>query len=779
MTLPPVKALATSVALAAATLSCAHASENARVRLDSALRLDTTHMSTGSNDSASFVSAERIEGNPEDELHLIGNAEIRRGGTVLKADRITYVQRTDEVTATGNARVTRQGASFSGPSMKFRITSRQGSMEDAEWEFAPRNLRGCAKNVKFLSGDQTTLEDVKVTTCRRDDEAWFIRLNDLEIDEYDRSATGTGATLHFQGVPIFGAPWFSFPISSERRSGVLTPTYGMSSTRGVDIAVPYYVNLAPNYDWTITPRMMTKRGLMIGNEARLLLPYFKGEASINYLNDDKEFGDSRYGMRVQTEYQRDKLGFTIDYNRVSDDDYISDFAGDIRESSEAVLPQDYALTWSERNWKSALRVNKNQTLKLDAEDLEDGLKQTPKPFEREPQFIINGYYGDVAGFELSTVLEATRFTHDNMMDGSRFVLDQSVSYPIRGAGWFVVPKGRVIGTWYDLQHEDRNRENGVIYYQDNNPSRVSPIFSLDTGLVFERDSSWFGRDAYQTLEPRLFYAYSPYRDQSDIPIFDTSIADLNFATLFTENAYAGYDRVSEANQLTVALSTRYIDKASGLEIFRAGIGQRQYFGDQRVDFINTTAERNYFNGQDTAGLRTDRRSDLLASVGARLTRTITANATAQYSSSQSELQKINTGLRWQPRPMSSMALYYRYNRTAVAKEDQIKQIDFAMQWPLTERLYGLFRYNYSLHQNKPIEVIGGVEYHHDCWTMRFAAQRYTTSSNEDETNFFLQLELTGLGSIGVSPLAELRRNIKAYQTRDTIPGMSDPYDYYE
>lgn len=158
---------------------------------------------------------------------------------------------------------------------------------------------------------------------------------------------------------------------------------------------------------------------------------------------------------------------------------------------------------------------------------------------------------------------------------------------------------------------------------------------------------------------------------------------------------------------------------------------------------------------------------------------MTVSTTAQYSSSQSELQKINAGIRWQPRPMSSMALYYRYNKTAVATEDRIKQIDFAMQWPLTDRLYGLFRYNYSLYQDKPIEMIGGFEYHHDCWTMRIAAQRYTTSSNEDETNFFLQLELTGLGSIGVSPLSELRRSIKAYQTRDSIPGMSDPYDYYE
>ena len=242
----------------------ATAADAVKVKLDSVMKLEPQR-ATGSNDAASFVSADRIEGNPEDELNLYGNAEIRRGGSVLRADQITYVQATDEVTATGNARISREGASFTGPSMSFRITSRSGEMPDAEYEYAPRNIRGCARNVKFLSGDHTSFEDVTITTCKRDDEAWFIKLDELEVDEYDQSASGTGASLHFMGVPIFGSPWFAFPISNERRSGFLTPTYGMSSTRGVDFSIPYYFNLAPNYDYTLTPRIMTKRGLMLGN----------------------------------------------------------------------------------------------------------------------------------------------------------------------------------------------------------------------------------------------------------------------------------------------------------------------------------------------------------------------------------------------------------------------------------------------------------------------------------------------------------------------------------
>lgn len=345
-----------------------------------------------------------------------------------------------------------------------------------------------------------------------------------------------------------------------------------------------------------------------------------------------------------------------------------------------------------------------------------------------------------------------------------------MSYPLAGPGWFITPKAQFLATSYDLDSR--------AYINNTTPGMTVPTLSLDAGLVFERDSTWFGRDAYQTLEPRIFYAWTPYRDQSEIPIFDSTIADLNFTTLFTENVYSGYDRVSEANQLTAVLSTRYIDRKTGLELFRASVGQRQYFNDQRVTFPEGSPYYWYRDNGRVVGEQ-EVRSDLLASVGARLTRNVTSSAAAQYSSAQNRFVKINAGLRWMPKPMSLMGLYYRYNYSPDDAYNHIKQVDFAMQWPLTERLYGLFRYNYSLRGSKPLEVIGGLEYHHDCWIFRAVAQRYTTTSNEEETNFFLQLELSGLGSIGNNPLSELQRNIKGYQTRTSAPMTSAPYDYYE
>lgn len=775
MSLPPVRAIVLSVAAAISALSLAARAEAPRsaahLQLDSVTSLDPTR-ATPEGDAMSIATADRIEGNPQNELHLIGNAEIRRGGAVLTADHITYYQDTDEVTASGNAKVSRQGASFAGPSMSFRLTSRSGTMRDADWEYTPRNLRGCAKNIRFLSGDHTTFEDATVTTCKRDEQAWFISLNELEIDEYDLTASGTGAVLHFQGAPILATPWFSFPVGSERRSGFLTPTFSMSTSRGLDIAVPYYFNIAPNYDYTLTPRVMTKRGVMMGNEIRLLEGGFSGQVNFDWLSDDKETKENRWGTRIQAQYRYDRLSASVDYNRVSDDDYISDFSGSIRDTSETILPQNYTLRWTENYWNTSLRVTKNQTLFV------NGI--TPLiPYEREPQFTFQGLVADWKGFEFESLFDATRFTHPNFVGGTRVVASQSVAYPLKGPGWFITPKAEFMGTWYSLSNLER--ENGQ--FKDKTPSRYTHTFSVDAGLEFERDTSFFGRSAYQTFEPRLYYVYTPYRNQNDIPLFDSSVLDLSFPTLFTPNLYSGYDRVSEANQLTAALSTRYIDSDSGLELFRASIGQRQYFSHQRVQFLPESAStRRFRNGyySSVEDSTDDMHSDLLASVGARLTRSLYASTTMQYSTSLDDFTKAKAGLTWQPAKMSTIGLYYRYNRsTQTNLSDRIRQIDLQMQWPITNRLYALARYNYSLRSKKPVEVIGGLEYLHDCWTFRLAAQRYTTASNEQESTFFFQLELYGLGSIGINPIAELRRNIRGYQAEGPMPVSTDPYDHYE
>lgn len=728
------------------------------LQLQSVTSLDPKNLTNDDGNMASVVSADRIEGNPEDQLHLIGNAEVRRGGAILKGDRITYTQATDEVESVGNARLYRFGTSFSGPSMKYRLTEKSGEMTDAEYEYAPRKLRGCAKNVRFLSGDTTTMEDVKVTTCPRDEESWFIRLNELSIDEYDQTATGKWASFHFMGVPIFGSPWFMFPIGNERRSGFLVPTFGMSSSRGIDIMTPYYFNIAPNYDLTLTPRVMTKRGAMLRTEARVLQEHFSGQIYYDFLPKDQETHETRSSERIVGQYRNGPWSAAVDYNHVSDDDFISDFSGNIRESSTSILSQNFNVSYANSPyWNARVEVNKNQTIRTGT-----------IPYEKLPSVTLKGYVGDYKGFELTSYINATRFRHQTKIGGDRFVAQQTVAYPLRGAAWFLTPKVSMLGVWYQLKDIDSYSQ-----YTNRTPSRITPTVSLDSGLIFERDSSWFGQPALQTLEPRLFYTYTPYRNQDDIPVFDTWVADLNITSLFSENAFTGYDRVSEANQLSAALTARFIDRSSGAELFRATIGQRQYFEDQRVGFSSDyrTQTNPYRVGVN--------QSDIFASVGARLTRSLYADSAVQYSTSENRFVKAMAGIRWQPKPMSVIGLYYRFNDRTSIDADRIKQIDLAMQWPITDRLFALMRYNYSFYKKSPIEQLVGFEYIHNCWTFRAVVQRYNTEYDTRETNFFLQLELNGLGSIGSNPGTVLSRNIQGYQAPTMVPDNIGQYDYYE
>lgn len=711
---------------------------------------------TADEDSPAIAYAYTIEGSPETDLTMTGDAELRRAGTVIKGETIVYTQQTGEVTIKGDAQVTRAGVELNAPEATYQLDDETGEAQDVKYKYKPRGLHGSARCMRFASFDITELKDVLLTSCEGDNPAWWVELNELTLDEYEQSGTGTDAVLKLGGIPVLGSPWFTFPLSAERKSGFLAPVIGMSSSRGLDLSIPYYFNIAPNYDYTLTPQIVTKRGVMIGNEFRFLGKNIEGEISGQYMPNDRHYGDKRYSLHADIRGMWNNFGYGINYNRVSDDDFFDDFSSSLRDRTDDILPQDYWLTYTSTYWNTAIRVTKNQTIDDD----------TDKPYEREPQFTWNAFVADAAGFELSTRLEATRFTHPTEVDGDRFVFHQQISYPVRGAGWFITPKAQLITAQYDLEHGwksgflDRNA--------DTTPGYTVPILSLDSGLEFDRDINLAGRNVIQTLEPRIFYSYTPYRNQSEIPLFDSSVADLNFAQIYSENSWAGYDRVAETNQVTASVTSRFIDADTGLEWMQASIGERYYFNDRTV---NSAGDRISMENQ---------KSDLLASIGARLTRTISASLFGQWSWERSSFKKAVAGVRWQPKPMSVIGLYYRYNwQPDYNDEDFIDQVDLAVQWPLTDKIYALLRQNYSFYDSKFIESLAGFEYHAGCWTLRAVAQRYTRDEDKsDETNFFLQLELTGLGGVGSSPLSELQRSIPGYQTRSPVPNSIGTYDYY-
>jgi len=719
-------------------------------------------------DDAIIASAETIHGSPDSELVLEGAAEIRRTGSVFKADKIVYTQFDDIAWGEGNAEVSRSGLTFRGPRFSYRLDAKSGEAKDVEFNYAPNRLRGEAKCVRFQSGDTTEMEDSFITTCRKGDNSWWIEMNKLTLDEYDQTASGTGAVLKFAGVPVLGTPWFTFPASGKRRSGLLAPSLSVGKRRGLDITVPYYFNIAPNYDYTLTPRFMTKAGIILGNELRLMTKDFKAEIYGDYMHKDKadDAPDGhRWGLSAKLSGSTAGLGYGIDYNKVSDDNFTSDYGESLKDSSDSVLPQDFWVNYTQTYWNVQASVRKNQTLNINGVTYE-------KPYEKVPQVLLNGYVADLAGFELTTVLDATRFElpfyarSASRPNADRFVIDQTVAYPLMGAGWFLTPKAKLVGSWYNVDREESST-------QTKHPSRVLPIFSVDSGLTFERTTSVNARSTTQTIEPRVFYTYIPKENQDDIPILDSSLSEMNFAQLFTENAWTGYDRVEAANHVTAALTTRMIDDENGAEWLRAAIGQRYYFDYYK---LRKDGDKEY-------------KSDLLVSLGAKLYQSLTLSGFGQYNYERKDFNRASVGLRWQPHPMSVVGLYYRYNHVDDPNSDlNFKQIDFSAQWPIMDHWYLLARLNYSPLKHRWVEAIAGLEYAADCWTLRLVAQRYITSkvNKENETvygnemKFFVQLELTGLGGIGTNPREMLEEGIPGYQAKRStvVPGRIGAFDYY-
>ena len=400
--------LTTSAEALAQAASKDNTPETGRPQLKLERQLDENRAPVRDN-APTFARAQNIEGTINETLILRGDAEIRRGGTVLRGDTITYTQATDIVNVEGHARVFRDGASFAGPRLDFRVDAQTGTMPDANFTYAPRRGRGSATLIEFLGSDRARMENARFTTCGPGDNAWWVQAEKIEFDGLDETATATFGTLYFQGLPVLASPILSFPTSDRRKSGFLTPSFGLSSTLGTDISTPYYFNLAPNYDYTLTPRVMTKRGVLFENELRYLSPTQRATLVYDLIAKDREFGESRDFSAVRYEFAS-PTGFAagINYNRASDDRYFVDFGTTIVDTSQKVLPQDGYLAYNHAYWNTAVRVTKNQVLQ------DPDLSQpVAKPYERVPQATVNGYIADWRGFEAAAALEGTRLRASN------------------------------------------------------------------------------------------------------------------------------------------------------------------------------------------------------------------------------------------------------------------------------------------------------------------------------------------------------------------------------
>jgi LPS-assembly protein len=744
-----------TLAILAALSPAIWAAEGVSLRLERSLQESNADQKQG---RPVFGQGDNVEGRTDKETTFVGNGELRKAGSVLKGDRITYYSEDDEVVAVGNVRLTREGNVFTGPQLQLKLDANSGSFTNPEFALPLFSGRGRAEKVDFLGPKQAQFSRAVYTTCPPDQVDWFITTDRLLIDEDTQAGSGQRATLYFKDRKIVTVPNFSFPLGDGRRSGFLPPTYGVTSSAGLDLIVPYYFDIAPNRDLTLYPRIMLKRGIQLGSHFRYLEDERSGDLKLEVNPNDRQTGTRRYYGSL-SHVENDVLGWrgTVTLRGVSDANYFIDHARTILYSAERSLPRDVLLTRSISDWNLIIRASKYQNILENA--------ATP-PYERVPQLTANTIRRDVAGFDVAQLFDATTFRRPlpNQPEGSRLVSATSISYPITRPGWFIRPKVSLHMTDYHLDKTSWDQGlGGAIVTLPTHLSRVVPTLSLDGGLIFERDTNIFNRDVRQTLEPRMFYVRTPYRNQNQFPVFDTAVADFNFSQLFTENTFVGNDRIANANQLTVAAVTRLINPNQGSEFLRFALGQRLYFSDQRVLIPGTTA-------------RVDRRSDILLAAGGEIAKGLTFDAGMQYSLDSGAVPRFSFLSRYLPRDGHIFNLAVRYQKDSVGLIDtSFGQLDTSWQWPVTQKISALGRVNYTFLGKRDtgggnyvdargvVESVVGFEFKECCWLARAVLQRFTTAPGKQTSTFFLQLELNGLGKVGSDPFEVLRRSIPGYR----------------
>ena len=686
-----------------------------------------------------FLDADNVEGHQDRELEAVGSVRLRKRGAAVFADQLRLSFPDQQFTATGHVRFEKEGDVLTGEQLFYDLNHDSGYIDSPEYRLPRYGARGNASRLVAENRDLYRISKATYTTCDVGDDDWFLRIDRLELDRIRDIGVARNATVVFKGVPILYSPYLDFSLSGRRKTGLLPPTIGSTGQSGFEYTQPFYWNIAPNRDATIAPRLLAKRGVLMNGDFRYLEPDLQGEMRGEYLPDDRQKEETRYGYSWKHQ-QNFGNGFSgvLDLQGVSDDAYFTDLSDKIAATSQTNLNREGDLFYDGGWWNLNTRVQRFQTL-------QDPLAPVVPPYARVPQITLNMNRQTDVHLDLGLQGEYVEFDHPFLLNGSREILYPSISAPFQTSFFYITPKLGYHTTRYAF--EDLNRPD---------ISRNLPIYSLDSALTFERETMLWGRAFLQTLEPRLYYVYIPFRPQDQLPNFDTALSDFNLAQIFTENQFTGGDRINDANQLTAAVTSRLIDPDSGDEQLRLTLGQRYYFKPQQVAL--------------TPELRDSERSDVLAAVTGQITKHWFTDLGMQYSTSQNRVERGNSVLRYQPDFGKVVNFGYRFTR------DTLEQVDLSTQWPIGGRWTGLARYNYTLRDKRLLEALLGVEYNAGCWAARFVMHRFVSATQEYVNAMFFQLELNGISRIGSSPLELLRQNITGYEkTNEKRPVDFNPF----
>jgi len=701
---------------------------------------------TGDREAApADMQADRFDSSDSKKYVLTGHARLQRVDQLLQGDRLSYDSESTAYTAEGHVRYQDRGLLLAADKAQGTTTPNASTLDQVRYQVLSSRGNGTADRARLLDADHAALDRVSYSTCDIDDRRWELRARDMSLNQDQGVGRAHDVTMRWGDVPFLWLPYARFPIDDRRHSGFLYPSLGSSNNGGFDMTLPYYLNLAPNFDATLYPRLIWDRGLMLGGEFRYLTDTQRGKVEFTSLPHDRAANRERgyfhfenYGVLSS------HWGVSVNLNDVSDDRYFEDFGNTLTTVATSLLPSSAYLNGRGSWWSASIGGDRYQITDPSLSDLSEPYQRLPRAtFEGEHDLagpLRVGLDGEFVAFHKSCTREGgSRVCPTN---GQRLDLYPYLALPLEGASWFLRPELGVRSTRYDL---DPGNDAIAGSLSDTSPQRTVPIASVDAGLVFERDARLFGEDMLQTLEPRLYYLRVPYRDQSDLPVFDTQPISFDFGQLFRTNRYTGADRQTDANNLTLALTSRLLESDSGVERVAASLGQIRYFDDQRVQLPGQPPT-------DYAG------SDYVGQLDLRL----------------SERWRLSLAEQWDPNrdrsDLGTFSLQHRFGREGVLnlsyryRRDFLEQADIAALVPLNERWRLVGRWNYSLRDDKTLEGFFGVEHDDCCTAWRILARHYVHNVAGDSTNaLYFELEFKGIGALGQKTDDFLRRAILGYR----------------
>lgn len=679
------------------------------------------------------VSADRAELTAEGDSLFTGGVVLQRGNQRLETEGATWNRAEGRILAVDGARYVQPGLEVESERLEYLPGERTVILTGNRYYLPTQPASGGAKTIRARGNGRVRMQGVTYTTCPGDDPDWLLRIGELKLDTTDEVGEADNVTLRFFGAPIVYLPYMSFPLSDRRKTGFLIPEFGQSSRNGLEISAPFYFNLAPNYDYLLTPVLLSKRGLKLDNHFRYLTPESGGQVQLDYLHRDSEAPEQspRIWFNLSHLTRLDNgWRFTAEIEDVSDTDYFQNLGESPQVTSrthvERLLQADYA----GETWRITARAQNFRTLDLD-------IPEDERPYARIPQIMAEGLWLDgPLGMDWRLRTEAAAFTRGVGTEGARTVVEPEVSLPIEAPGFFFTPSARLRMVQYYLTGQDAGA--------DNLPGYVAPIVSVDSGLRFERPFS--SARFVQTLEPRILYAYIPFREQDAQPLFDSGRPDFNYVQLFRPNRYVGADRLGDTNQLSFGVTTRLLETQSGREFLTAAIGKAWYFEDPRVTLPGETLE--------LAGS-----SPIVLELGLGLFNHWNADIGYQWDNVTDTTRLAQFRLQYQPAPNRVVNLAYRY------RPDLLEDIAFSVGWPLSDRWSFVSAVEYSLRDKTPVNQVLGVQYESCCWAIRFAATEQV-SRRDGSTDNAIRLQVEFKGLAGQSARRRYESDILGYSAFD-------------